>query len=396
MRDVRTALWNGYLLQEVLCAPYLRPEDSLIHSSAYSHVLYQNLFPHLLKESQHICYPLLHWFSADQARTWRGSCGRKPRVIGYVGRLTDDKNFPQALDLLAKLRQSQPSAFKLQAVGEGRGPLGHPLVMKRLGGNLSGYEWVPTANRDQIWSHYTQFDILFFPSTSTLETFGRVLVEASYVGVPILAATHGAAPELLEPDALLPTTYQADVPFSVHLAAPLGQVDIVKAADLLQSGQFIPKSTGHTLYEGDDKRFLAIVRHGNEAGCLSSQRCPKISQTRFISRIQMNELALSPNINTDAVLQKLCTKFVALHRRDHISYGLALLELLAHSRYLSKTWEFVRRSIVKGEDFTNIGGIDLQFSHLLQLYPWFRLISEASTQDKNTQEETPCLDQSQS
>lgn len=374
IRDVRTALWNGYILQEVLSAPYLRPDDSIIHSSAYSRALYQHLFPHLSPESQHICYPLLRWFPVEIANAWKVSQDRRVKVIGYVGRLTDDKNFTQVLDVFAELRRCNPGEFALIVVGEGHGKYGHTEVVKRLNGDLTGYKWVPTVDNKQIWSHYKEFDVLLFPSTSTLETFGRVLVEASYIGVPILASTHGAASELIDPTALIPTNYTTDRDFTTHFAAPLGKVDAACIAAHLQSRQPIAQSVGHTFYENDDKKFLIIISQGNKAKTLFNQREANHLQNQFINSVNMTGLVLHPSTDWDAIIERLRTCFVALHKQGCLSYYYVLFKFLVCSRYPKKTWNFIKRSIYMGEDFTNIGGIDLQFSHLIQFYPSFRLL----------------------
>lgn len=374
VRDVRTALWNGYLLQEVLSAPYLRPSDALVHSSAYSRALFSRLLRHLPPEGQHVCYPLLHWFPRGAAGTWRGSGARGPRVVGFVGRLTEDKNFPQALELLAELRRRRPGAYELRVVGEGNWPLGRAsVVLRHLGGDLAGYSWTPPLWRKLLWDCYAGMDVLFFPSTSTLETFGRVLAEGMHVGVPVLASDHAAAPELLEPDALLETTYRTGVEFSAQRAAPLGTIDIRAAAERLLDGAPLPRSAGHLAYAGDPVRFLELVTQGTPARSV----LPKPGQAAFIGRIRVQGLVPATREQADAAILELRPRFVALHRRGHSAYARALLELLIRSSDRVKTLRFIRRSLLRGEDFTNIGGIDLQFSHLLRFYPTFTLAPAA-------------------
>jgi glycosyltransferase involved in cell wall biosynthesis len=376
VRDVRTALWNGYLLQEALVAPYIRPDDSVTYSSAYSRDLFRYLFPHVPRGSQHICYPLVRWFPASTAKVGYRVRDRSVRIIGYVGRLTDDKNFPQALDLVAELRRRRPGRFMLQAIGEGRPPTGHPrAVRERLGDRLDGYQWIPPVDRDRLWAHYASFDLLLFPSTSTLETLGRVLVEATYAGVPVLAASHGASQELLVEDALLPTTYRTGKAFTTHLAAALGDVDVRAAAERLIDGPPVPHSSAHALFTDDPAAFLMLVRCGNDAARAASPRTGTLDQQRFIESLRMVglDVPLSQTV-ADRAIQDLRTKFVNLHRRSSIAYPATLAELLVRSRYRAKTLQFIRRSALRGEDFTNIGGVDLQFSHLLRFYPTFKLV----------------------
>jgi len=362
VRDVRTALWNGYLLQESLCAAYLRPEDSLIHSSAYSSALFRRLFPGTPPDSHQVCYPLLRWFPAAAAGTWRGSRPSKTTLIGYVGRLTEDKNFAQALDLLSRLRR-RSTDVRLQAVGEAQ----HPPRAR------PGFEWVPKVDREELWHRYAAFDVLFFPSTSTLETFGRVLVEASHVGVPILASCHGATTELLDQEALLPTAYHTGRRFTAHLAAPLGEVDIETAVRRLLDGPPVPASTGYTRYRDHPGYLIDILADGNAAG-RDRTPSPTPQQAAFVDSVRMQGLDIPATTrNADAVIAVLRDRFVTLHRRGHPRYWLTLADLLYRSRYRAKTAKFAYHSAVHGQDFTNIGGIDLQLSHLPAFYPSFTL-----------------------
>ncbi|SHM91686.1 glycosyltransferase [Actinacidiphila paucisporea] len=360
VRDARTALWNGYLQQEWLSAPYLRPDDVLYHSSRYSLALYSMLFPGLASSRQAVCYPLLRWFPEELAGSWTGSGGATTH-IGFVGRHTDDKNHSQAVDLQRELRRRAPGAFRTVAIGEG-GAAGEPAV--------PGYTCRPPVDRARLWQDYREMDVLFFPSTSSLETFGRVLVEASFVGTPVLASTHAAASELLPAESLLPTTLRENVGFTTHLAARLGDVDVAHAADLLVAGAIPPAGRGHTHYAGHDRLLLDLIR-GDVSVAPSA---PTAVQQAFLDRIRMRGLDLPPDPTTaDRMIGRLRHSFTALHRRGTPRHLATLAVLLARSGYRRKTASFARKSLFHGEDFTNIGGVDLQLSHLIGFEPRFTI-----------------------
>jgi hypothetical protein len=369
VRDARTALWNGYLQQEALSAPYVRPDDVLYHSSRYSLALYSMLFPGLAASRQAVCYPLLHWFPEELAGTWTGSGNGGPTRIGFVGRLTDDKNHAQAIALQRALNSRAPGAFELVAIGErakgGRSAVADPAV--------PGYTWRPPVDRARLWQDYREMDVLFFPSTSSLETFGRVLVEASYIGTPVLASTHAAASELLPAESLLPTALRVDTDFTTHLAARLGDVEVAHAADLLVAGTLPPAGQGHRRYADHDSLLLALIR--GEAGNQSAADLePTAVQRAFLARLRMRDLDVAPDRATaDRMISRLRRSFTALHRSGSPRYLATLAELLARSGYRRKTAEFVRRSLFRGEDFSNIGGVDLQLSHLIGFEPRFTL-----------------------
>lgn len=368
IRDARTALWNGYLQQETLCAPYLRPGDVLVHSSRYSLGLFSSLFPHLTPEAQAICYPLLHWFPEEAENSWTGSGSTSVTRIGFVGRLTDDKNYAQAVELLAALRRRRPGRFELHVVGEYQGPRRRGAVPEGYG--TPGYRWLPPIDRSRLWDLYRGFDVLFFPSTSTLETFGRVLVEASYVGTPILASEHAATSELLPPEALVPTRYRTGAEFTTHFAGRLGDVDIGQAADRLADGDTPPRGLGYQNYAGHHKRLLDLVLNGTDGSAATG---PTAAQRGFLARVRMTGLDPLDRAGADAAIGTIRRHFTALHRRGSPGYAASLLTLLARSRHRRKTADFVRRSLLRGEDFTNIGGVDLQLSHLIGYEPKFRL-----------------------
>jgi glycosyltransferase involved in cell wall biosynthesis len=365
VRDARTALWNGYLQQEALSAPYLRPGDVLYHSSRYSLALYSMLFPGLAASRQAVCYPLLRWFPQELAGSWTGSGSSAPTRIGFVGRLTDDKNHAQAISLQRALNRRAPGAFDMVAIGED----------PRRGGPASadppvpGYMWRPPVDRARLWQDYREMDVLFFPSTSSLETFGRVLVEASFIGTPVMASSHAAASELLPAESLLPTALREDTDFTTHLAARLGDVDVTHAADLLLAGAIPPAGKGHQYYTDHDLLLLALIR--GEAGEAAGPG-PTAVQRAFLKRLRMRGLDIPPDrAAADRMIGTLRRSFTALHRRGTPRHLTTLALLLARSRYRRKTAAFVRKSLLHGEDFSNIGGVDLQLSHLIGFEPRF-------------------------
>lgn len=370
VRDARTALWNGYLQQEALSAPYLRPDDVLYHSSRYSLALYSMLFPGLAHSRQAVCYPLLRWFPEELAGSWTGSGGGGTQ-IGFVGRFTDDKNHSQAISLQRELNRRAPGAFRTVAIGEGgqSAAAGEPAV--------PGYSCRPPVDRARLWQDYREMDVLFFPSTSSLETFGRVLVEASYVGTPVLASTHAAASELLPSESLLPTTLREDVDFTTHLAARLGDVDVAHAADLLVAGAIPPAGRGHTGYAEHDRLLLDLIR-GDAPDSSAADPAPTAVQRAFLDRLRMRGLKVPADpAAADRMIGKLRRSFTALHRSRTPQHLGTLAMLLARSGYRRKTASFVRKSLFHGEDFTNIGGVDLQLSHLIGFEPRFTITSHS-------------------
>jgi hypothetical protein len=76
------------------------------------------------------------------------------------------------------------------------------------------------------------------------------------------------------------------------------------------------------------------------------------------------------------MIGRLRRSFTALHRSGSPRHLGTLAVLLARSGHRRKTASFVRRSLLQGEDFTNIGGVDLQLSHLIGFEPRFTITSD--------------------
>lgn len=381
VRDVRTALWNGYLLQEFLVSPYLREQDTVIFSSAYSRDLFKKLFPHIRTESMFVCYPLMNFFPAQRSDGFqKQSFSKSPIMIGYIGRLTPDKNFSQALDLIIKLEKTNPGKFLLHAIGEN--PFSQyqlKSIQRRLKteiGKPELYTWSPPVAHNQIWNEYNKIDILFFPSTSNLETFGRVLIEASYWGLPILSSSSAAAPELLPQESLLPTQYYTNQDFDTHRAHPLGQVDIDAAMDKLTNLSKLPASSSYyTHYSNHNQLYFNILHEGNNIH--QNSYIATEQQRQFIRSVSISELnKISSMIQADNIISELRHFLITIQDYGSPKYYTALVELLIRSRYRAKTLRFIRRSIKLHEDFTNIGGIDLQMAHIIKFYPYFNLSSQ--------------------
>lgn len=103
-------------------------------------------------------------------------------TLGYVGRLTPEKNVRLLADIDAKLRASGAGPFRLLIVGNGieREWLQDHLKTAEFTGFLSGVE---------LAGAYANMDLLLFPSET--ETYGLVVIEAMAAGVPVVVSNVG-------------------------------------------------------------------------------------------------------------------------------------------------------------------------------------------------------------
>jgi len=110
-------------------------------------------------------------------------------VIGYVGRLSPEKNVRMLAELERELREMGMPQFRFLIVGEGseRSWLRQNLQNAELPGILRG---------EPLARAYASMDAFVFPSVT--DTFGNVVLEATAAGVPAIVSDAGGPKFLVE------------------------------------------------------------------------------------------------------------------------------------------------------------------------------------------------------
>ncbi len=103
----------------------------------------------------------------------------RPFCIGYVGRLTTEKNVRSFVDLEQKLLAAGESNFRFLLVGEG----GQERWLRK---NLRKAELPGVLRGEQLAAAYRRMDAFVFPSLT--DTYGLVILEAMASGVPVILA----------------------------------------------------------------------------------------------------------------------------------------------------------------------------------------------------------------
>ena len=129
-------------------------------------------------------YPMEHGVDLRQFSPAEERKRSGPFRIGYVGRLTVEKNVRVFVDLQSKLEAAGQHDFQLVLVGDGRerGWLRRHLPRAEMPGILHG---------DQLAAAYASMDAFVFPSRT--DTFGLVILEAMASGVPVITAPETGA-----------------------------------------------------------------------------------------------------------------------------------------------------------------------------------------------------------
>lgn len=376
VRDIKTALWSGYLLQESLCEPYLRSGDALLATSHYSRVLTQHIFPHLRSHPVHLFEPVL----ASHATRERTQGNRTPIgetvTLGYVGRLSEDKNFPQVVELLLALDRADPGRYQLTAIGAVHSPSCTPsLIEERIHaktGRRGLFRYLPPVPHEEVLSLLRQFDYFLFFSTSNLEVLGRVLVEAAHAGVPVLAADHAAASELLAPSSLIDVHYGHGQSFHSHFDAPLGRIDVEMAANRIRRREVPDAPPAPVVNRFETLRDLLTRAPGqeqqHELGTLPE------AQRSFVGRLRWKALPrYASQADADQAIESLLEWFCALNGKSAPDFESRLRELERRSRFPERTRRFVIAAGKTRCDFTNLGGIDIELCNIIDYHPEFRL-----------------------
>jgi glycosyltransferase involved in cell wall biosynthesis len=374
VRDIKTALWSGYLLQESLCEPYLRPGDALLATSHYSRVLTRRLFPHLAASPVHLFEPVLASRRERAAVPPRHRAGKQV-TLGYLGRLSEDKNFPQVVDLLIELDREEPGRYRLEAVGAIHSASCDPaLVADRIRaetGRNDLFRWRPPVEHDEVAQVLADFDWFLFFSTSNLEVLGRVLIEAGHSHLPILAADHAAAPELVAPSSLLEVTYRRGHAFNSHFDAPLGTVDILEAANIIRSGAF-PAAPPEPVVNRPDTLLQVLRDAGAGTDDGSDPLAP--AQQRWVDELQWGGLPRWRRaVDAGETIEVLLDWFQALNGKHAPDFRARLAELERLSRFPERTRRFIAGTEATRCDFTNLGGIDIELCNIAGYFPSFSL-----------------------
>jgi len=105
-----------------------------------------------------------------------------PFLIGYVGRITLEKNVELLIEIERGLKAADISGYQFLIVGQGASEAS-------LRANLPGAEFTGVLRGEQLARAYAQMDAFVFPSTT--DTFGNVVLEAMASCVVALVTNKG-------------------------------------------------------------------------------------------------------------------------------------------------------------------------------------------------------------
>ncbi len=110
-------------------------------------------------------------------------------LIGYVGRLTPEKNVRALAELERGLIEAGASDYRFLIVGEGSEREWLERRMRRA-------EFTGVLRGEALARAYASLDLFVFPSQT--DTFGNVVLEAQASGVPCLVSSHGGPKSIIQ------------------------------------------------------------------------------------------------------------------------------------------------------------------------------------------------------
>jgi glycosyltransferase involved in cell wall biosynthesis len=137
--------------------------------------------------------PVIEFKKRDEARAALG-LPRQALIVGVIGRLERDKGVAEAIAALARIREASPGA-RLAFLGpqDASDPW-----MRRLRADVASKDGLIFLGRSPAAAPLMRaFDLILHPSHH--EALPRVLIEALFAGVPVVATDVGGSREIIEP-----------------------------------------------------------------------------------------------------------------------------------------------------------------------------------------------------
>ena len=120
---------------------------------------------------------------------------QRPLQLGYVGRLVVDKGLDDALNAMARTS----ARVRLAIMGEGPHEAALRARARELGleEQVSFQGWAEPTEVARFIQNLDALILLTRATPTTLEQFGRAIVEAQSCGVPVIGAATGAIPSVI-------------------------------------------------------------------------------------------------------------------------------------------------------------------------------------------------------
>ena len=131
--------------------------------------------------------------SDEQKGNLRHELGLSPPVLGFAGRLTEEKGLHVLMSAIERIDTALPWSLLVM----GSGPMERDLILWANGRGLAARLRMRLFAHDEVARYLPVVDLLLVPSQTRphwKEQFGRVIIEAFACGVPVIASDSGEIP----------------------------------------------------------------------------------------------------------------------------------------------------------------------------------------------------------
>ena len=150
----------------------------------------QELIELLEKGTGKPCYPMQRGVDTELFNPVRRERTDNTFVLGYVGRLSTEKNVRLLVDIERELLQAGVTNFRFLIVGQG-------AEDSWLKANLRHADFTGVLHGEDLARAYAQMDLFVFPSLT--DTYGNVVLEAMSAGVPAIVSDSGGPQFIVQP-----------------------------------------------------------------------------------------------------------------------------------------------------------------------------------------------------
>jgi glycosyltransferase involved in cell wall biosynthesis len=220
VREVHTLGWIGYAFQEFVAHAYHRPGDICTHPSEFSRRVWRDF----RGAAGDVVYCPILWGEHGQRKS-ASPMGRGLR-FGFFSRLSSDKGLGHVPAILARLRDGGWRLASLDLCGT----CVEPGLMEKLNRDVEALGVAATYHGEVSHRRALEVmggvDIVLFPSMSSYESCGRVVLEAYDLGKTVIATDYCAARDLLADPFRIPVNVYAPAIGTAHEPFMVGDIDL--------------------------------------------------------------------------------------------------------------------------------------------------------------------------
>lgn len=219
IREVRTVGWIGYIWQEEVALQLERTADQRVFPSRYARDIWGRSAPSVAHSR--IYYPMTSGVSSCRP-TGKNPCG----VAGFFSALRRDKGFDSLPEVLYRLLASGHPVERLILAGQQSDPDLFASVTTALSDIGVTVDFRGSLPNQEVRTVMAECDFALFLSVSSIESLGRVIVESSEQGVPVITTDYGAARDLIREDYRIPVDYLDNATGLCDSEFPVARLDV--------------------------------------------------------------------------------------------------------------------------------------------------------------------------